>query len=50
MAKNKPFVGEDEERKTSDESKEAEEAHKNEEVKAFWMTFALCTMSSYIGK
>ena len=48
--KNKPFGSEDEEREPGDETEEDKESGKNEEIKPFWMTFALSTVTTYIGK
>ena len=49
-AKNKPFGSEDEEREPGDETEEDKESGKNEEIKPFWMTFALRTVTTYIGE
>ena len=48
--KNKPFGSEDEEREPGDETEEDKESSKNEEIKPFWMTFALSTVTTYNSK
>ena len=43
-------MSKDEEREPGEETKEDKESGKNEEIKPFWMTFALSTVTTYIGE
>ena len=49
-AENEPFISKEEERNPGDRAKEAKKSNKNEEIKPFWITLALSTVSSDIDK